>query len=248
MAWIDFSQLRQLVTCRDVAEHEGLEIDRSGRTRCPWCASAASRFNLAFNADGTAHCYRCGETHDAIDLAQRLWRVSKADAARQLITIFKLGVSDEKPDDEQRQQRRQQREDELREAWVNYRVENELMGSAADELRESEADLMAFTGTDWTPDLVAKLQRVSRARARWWFLWATYKPIRRPPDPQPDRRQLEAAVRTAQAEQAAAWAAVRVTDATAANYGDLQRRARNADQWLRLKKAELANLGGRADA
>lgn len=244
VAWIDFKAVAQAVTAREVAEFERLDIDKTGRCKCPWCPSTTSRRNLAFNADGTAHCYRCHETHDAIDLAQRLWRVSKADAARQLITIFKLGVSDEKPDAEQRQQREAERAERWAEQLAEWQAENELMSEAAVNLREAEADLWADTSTDWNPALIEKLRRYTRARMRWDWLFATQRRITRPQDPKPDRQQLEAAVKAAQDEQAAAWAKVRATDATADNYNELLRQARNADDWLRLKRTE-ANLGGR---
>jgi hypothetical protein len=53
------------------------------------------------------------------------------------------------------------------------------------------------------------------------------------------QREAEAAVEAAEAEARAAMLAVETTTSSAEDYDELQRRAKNAIDWLNLKRAEL---------
>lgn len=53
------------------------------------------------------------------------------------------------------------------------------------------------------------------------------------------QREAEAAVEAAEAEARAAMLAVETTTSSAEDYDELQRRAKNANDWLNLKRAEL---------
>lgn len=173
MAGIDFKAVRDAVSVRQLVEREGLKIDRGGRTRCPWCTSP-TRANFKLNDDGSGYCFSCHKAADSLEMAAQLWHVDRLEAARQLNSIFRLGLEAEAVNAAELERRRRDRE-AARQAEAEARAaEGKLFSDAADELREAEAALERFTAmTDWTPALTAAVKRLAIAQDNWSNLWAS---------------------------------------------------------------------------
>lgn len=84
-----YQEIKTHITARDVANAYGLPVGRSGLVLCPFhddhhpSMLVAERF----------HCFGCGASGDAIDLAARLFCLQPHDAAVKIITDFSLPVS-----------------------------------------------------------------------------------------------------------------------------------------------------------
>ena len=75
---IDFKEFKR-IDCREVARRLGMEIDRSGKTRCFHSPGDANP-SLQIYPDGFK-CFRDGESGDQIDLVSQYLGISKSDAA-----------------------------------------------------------------------------------------------------------------------------------------------------------------------
>ena len=75
---IDFKEFKR-IDCREVARRLGMEVDRSGKTRCFHSPGDANP-SLQIYPDGFK-CFRDGESGDQIDLVSQYLGISKSDAA-----------------------------------------------------------------------------------------------------------------------------------------------------------------------
>ncbi|WP_456361453.1 CHC2 zinc finger domain-containing protein [Vescimonas sp.] len=87
-----FETVKAAVTPRMAAERYGLPIQQGGMVCCPFHADRTPSMKL--NED-YFYCFGCGATGDVIDLAARLFDLSKYEAVQKLAADF--GISGEKP-------------------------------------------------------------------------------------------------------------------------------------------------------
>ena len=87
-----FETVKAAVTPRMAAERYGLPIQQGGMVCCPFHADRTPSMKL--NEDHF-YCFGCGATGDVIDLAARLFDLSKYEAVQKLAADF--GISGEKP-------------------------------------------------------------------------------------------------------------------------------------------------------
>ena len=87
-----FETVKAAVTPRMAAERYGLPIQQGGMVCCPFHADRTPSMKL--NED-YFYCFGCGATGDVIDLAARLFDLSKYEAVQNLAADF--GISGEKP-------------------------------------------------------------------------------------------------------------------------------------------------------
>lgn len=84
---IDFKELKR-IDCREVARRLGMEVDRSGKTRCFHSPGDANP-SLQIYSDGFK-CFRDGESGDQIDLVSQYLGISKSDAAKWIEREFNV--------------------------------------------------------------------------------------------------------------------------------------------------------------
>ena len=87
-----FTQIKMVVSVKEAAEYYGLEVNRGSMICCPFHADRTPSMKL--NED-YFYCFGCGATGDVIDLAARLFDLSKYEAVQKLAADF--GISGEKP-------------------------------------------------------------------------------------------------------------------------------------------------------
>ena len=87
-----FEAVKAAVTPCMAAERYGLPIQQGGMVCCPFHADRTPSMKL--NED-YFYCFGCGATGDVIDLAARLFDLSKYEAVQKLAADF--GISGEKP-------------------------------------------------------------------------------------------------------------------------------------------------------
>ena len=87
-----FEAVKAAVTPRMAAERYGLPIQQGSMVCCPFHADRTPSMKL--NED-YFYCFGCGATGDVIDLAARLFDLSKYEAVQKLAADF--GISGEKP-------------------------------------------------------------------------------------------------------------------------------------------------------
>ena len=87
-----FESVKSAVTPRMAAERYGLQVNRSGMTRCPFHNDRTPSMKL--NED-YFYCFGCTSRGDAIDLTAKLFNLSAQDAAKKLASDF--GITGSKP-------------------------------------------------------------------------------------------------------------------------------------------------------
>lgn len=81
-----FESVKSAVTPRMAAERYGLQVNRSGMTRCPFHNDRTPSMKL--NED-YFYCFGCTSRGDAIDLTAKLFSLSAQDAAKKLASDFR---------------------------------------------------------------------------------------------------------------------------------------------------------------
>ena len=166
---IEFKDVARLLTCEQFAEAEGMKM-RGRRTVCPFHAGADG-YNLAFNSDGTCHCFRCNVTRDVVALAAAVWRMNQRDAAVELNQRFNLGLTGERltAADLARRDAERRRQRALRDA--EKQAETREWSTVADTLREAEYAAACFTIEDAEkPATWAAIARWARAQEKWFAM------------------------------------------------------------------------------
>ena len=87
-----FESVKSAVTPRMAAERYGLQVNRSGMTRCPFHSDRTPSMKL--NED-YFYCFGCTSRGDVIDLTAKLFSLSVQEAAKKLASDF--GITDSKP-------------------------------------------------------------------------------------------------------------------------------------------------------
>ena len=83
-----FSEVKEHLTARKVAEYYGLQVKRNGLACCPFHDDKHPSMKI----DKNYHCFACGVGGDAIDYVSRLFGLSQYDAALKLIEDFTLPI------------------------------------------------------------------------------------------------------------------------------------------------------------
>ena len=84
----DTDEIKRRLSCRELLEMNGIEVNRKGRARC--CFHDDNRPSMAV-FDDHVHCYACGAHADVIGLAEQLYSVNTAEAIR--ITAELAGIA-----------------------------------------------------------------------------------------------------------------------------------------------------------
>ena len=83
-----FSEVKEHLTARKVAEYYGLQVKRNGLACCPFHDDKHPSMKI----DKNYHCFACGVGGDAVDYVSRLFGLSQYDAALKLIEDFTLSI------------------------------------------------------------------------------------------------------------------------------------------------------------
>ena len=83
-----FSEVKEHLTARQVAEYYGLQVKRNGLACCPFHDDKHPSMKI----DKNYHCFACGVGGDAVDYALRMFGLSQYDAALRLIEDFMLSI------------------------------------------------------------------------------------------------------------------------------------------------------------
>ena len=90
-----YSQIKEQVSTREVAEHYGYKVNRNGMMRCPFHDDR----NPSMKVDQNFICFGCQEKGDVIRFASKLFGLPAYEAAGKLIEDLGLTVSlENKPD------------------------------------------------------------------------------------------------------------------------------------------------------
>ncbi|MDR1674015.1 MAG: hypothetical protein LBR54_01000 [Oscillospiraceae bacterium] len=87
-----FSDVKERLNLREVAEYYGLEVNRGGFVSCPFHDERTPSMKLY---DDHFYCYGCGCHGDVTDLTAKIFNLSPIDAARKLASDFGI-ISDER--------------------------------------------------------------------------------------------------------------------------------------------------------
>ena len=87
-----YSQIKEQIGTRDVAEHYGYKVNRQGMMRCPFHNDKSPSMKV----DKNFICFGCQQKGDVIDFASKLFGLSQYDAAQKLIAEMGLSVNQEK--------------------------------------------------------------------------------------------------------------------------------------------------------
>ena len=83
-----FSEVKEHLTARKVAEYYGLQVKRNGLACCPFHDDKHPSMKI----DKNYHCFACGVGGDVIDYVSRMYGLSQYDAALKLIEDFNLPI------------------------------------------------------------------------------------------------------------------------------------------------------------
>lgn len=83
-----FTEVKEYLTARQVAENYGLQVKRNGLACCPFHNDRHPSMKI----DRNYHCFACGVGGDAIDYVARMYGLSQYEAAAKLIEDFGLPV------------------------------------------------------------------------------------------------------------------------------------------------------------
>lgn len=173
---ISFRELSELVTAREFAE-TALEM-RNGRIRCPFRDGHAGHdFNVGFTPDGHAHCFVCGRTADAVQLAAAVWNVAQVEAAAELNSMFNLGLDRKTATDADKKrwraerQRRNNKYQAAEDAVADAQEEAQLAWAAVeaadpDSAEYAELRHQAENADLWTSFKLMELQLMTAAAGR----------------------------------------------------------------------------------
>ena len=82
-----FTEVKEQLRLRDVAEYYGLHINRAGFTNCPFHQERTPSMKLY---DNHFYCFGCQSSGDAITLVEKLFGLQPLEAAKKLQHDFEL--------------------------------------------------------------------------------------------------------------------------------------------------------------
>ena len=81
-----FKTVKRSVTTRQAAEYYGLQVNRFGKTRCPFHNDRTPSMKV----DKRFHCFGCGADGDVIDFVSRLYGLNARSAVEKLAADFQI--------------------------------------------------------------------------------------------------------------------------------------------------------------
>lgn len=89
-------EIKKRVTCRDVCQMYGIEVNRAGFACCVVHEEKTPSMKI-YEGEGGFHCFGCGATGDVITFVQKLFDVAFLEALTKLNQDFALGLMPDKP-------------------------------------------------------------------------------------------------------------------------------------------------------
>lgn len=83
-----FSEVKEYLTARQLAENYGLQVRRNGLACCPFHDDKHPSMKI----DKNYHCFACGVGGDAIDYVSRMFGLSQYEAALKIVEDFRLPI------------------------------------------------------------------------------------------------------------------------------------------------------------
>lgn len=87
-------EIKRLVTMQSVAEHYGLDVNRSGFMRCPFHSGDRTASLKVYPGDRGWHCFGCGKSGSVIDFVMEYEGIVFHDACKKLDKEFHLNLYD----------------------------------------------------------------------------------------------------------------------------------------------------------
>lgn len=115
-----FSDVRRLVSAREVAELNGLHPNRSGFVCCPFHHEKTPSLKLF--PDGGWKCFGCGKGGSSIDFEAALYDLNPLDAVKRLNSDFHLGLDLERREPTPQERQQAQRRREINSAYEMFEV------------------------------------------------------------------------------------------------------------------------------
>ncbi len=84
-----YSQIKDQIGARDVAEHYGYKVNKNGMMVCPFHPDK----NPSLKVDQNFYCFGCQEKGDVIAFAAKLFDLTPFEAAQKLISDMNLTVN-----------------------------------------------------------------------------------------------------------------------------------------------------------
>lgn len=86
------SDLKKLLTMRDVTERYGIDVNRAGFAHCPFHAGDRDASLKIYPGGRGWHCFGCGEGGDIISFVQKLFNLDFMGALHKLNDDFRLNL------------------------------------------------------------------------------------------------------------------------------------------------------------
>ena len=86
------SDLKKLLTMRDVTERYGIDVNRAGFAHCPFHAGDRDASLKIYPGGRGWHCFGCGEGGDVISFVQKLFNLDFMGALHKLNDDFRLNL------------------------------------------------------------------------------------------------------------------------------------------------------------
>ena len=126
-----FSEVKEYLTARQVAENYGLQVRRNGLACCPFHDDKHPSMKI----DKNYHCFACGVGGDAIDYVSQMFGLSQYEAALKIVEDFRLpigvkgnkGLSEQDRECIRRERTERERLIHIRERfdrWCNHSIES----------------------------------------------------------------------------------------------------------------------------
>ena len=108
-------EIRQALEMREVAEHYGFQVSRSGFMTCLFHTGDHTASLKVYPEAGGFHCFGCGAHGSVIDFVMKLFGLDFRQAVLRINADFHLGLSMERPGRAERSMLLEQRQAERRE-------------------------------------------------------------------------------------------------------------------------------------
>ena len=126
-----FSEVKEYLTARQVAENYGLQVRRNGLA----CCTFHDDKHPSMKIDKNYHCFACGVGGDAIDYVSRMFGLSQYEAALKIVEDFRLPIEikgNKELSEQDRERIRRERTERERlihvrerfDRWCNHSIES----------------------------------------------------------------------------------------------------------------------------
>jgi hypothetical protein len=130
-----FTEIKEQITARAVAEGYGLKVRNNGLACCPFHNDKHPSMKI----DKNYHCFACGAGGDAVDYVSRMFGLSQYEAALKLIEDFRLPIEvngNRKLSDKDRERIRREKEEHERVVYIKRRFQR-WCNRSVEELKDT---------------------------------------------------------------------------------------------------------------